>query len=168
LGRPPFNKLFRLGLARLAFGPGSYSKALTQGYAATTRTYLQGLKERGRILSIVQRFLASWDVWICPVAGVTAFPHCRTGANLAVDGTTVPYGAPLGVFNTGMALAGTPCVVLPIGTDSDGLPIGVQIHARRCNDERLLNVVSAMERVADIPRGPVTPGATEEALAESP
>jgi amidase len=157
LGRPPLNKLFRLGLARLAFGRGSYSEALTRGYSAGAKTYLQALTDRDRLVRTIQRFLSSWDVWLCPVAGITAFPHCRTGADLTVDGTTVPYAAPLGVFNTGMALAGTPCVMLPIGTDADGLPIGVQIHARRRDDERLLDVVGAMETVLDDPVRPVTP-----------
>jgi len=147
LGRPPLNKLFRLGLTRLVFGPGSYSTALTRGYSARTTTYLQALNDRKRLLRNIQQFLSSWDVWICPVAGLPAFPHCRTGADLTVDGQTVHYGDPLGVFNTGMALAGTPCVVLPIGTASNGLPIGVQIHARRHADERLLDIADTLERV---------------------
>jgi amidase len=147
LGRPPLNKLFRLGLARLVFGPGGFSEALTRGYSASTTTYLQALGDRRRLLRNIQQFLSSWDVWICPVAGLPAFPQCRTGADLTVDGQTVHYGAPLGVFNTGMALAGTPCVVLPIGTTSNGLPIGVQIHARRHADERLLAIADTLERV---------------------
>jgi amidase len=147
LGRPPLNKLFRLGLARLAFGPGGYSHALTRGYSANTTTYLQALGDRSRLLRRIQQFLSSWDVWICPVAGLPAFPHCRTGADLTVDGQTVHYAEPLGVFNTGMALAGTPCVVLPIDTASNGLPIGIQIHARRYADERLLDIVETLERV---------------------
>jgi amidase len=157
LGRPPLNKLFRLGLARLAFGPGSYSEALTRGYSAGARRYLQGLTERDRLVRSIQRFLSTWDVWMCPVAGRTAFPHCRTGADLTVDGTTVPYAAPLGVFNTGMALAGTPCVVLPVGTDRNGLPIGVQVHARRHDDARLLNIVDGMEKRIGLPDSSLLP-----------
>jgi amidase len=158
LGRPPLNKLFGLGLARLVFGPGSYSQALTRGYSAGARSYLQGLTERARLVRTIQRFLSSWDVWVCPVAGRTAFPHCRTGANLEVDDATVHYAAPLGVFNTGMALAGTPCVVLPIGTGRNGLPIGVQIHARRHDDARLLDVVAKVAERVGGPVSPVDPG----------
>lgn len=164
LGRPPLNKLFRLGLARLAFGPGSYSQALTRGYSAGARTYLQGLTERDRLVRTIQQFLSTWDVWVCPVAGRTAFPHCRTGANLEVDGMSVPYAAPLGVFNTGLALAGTPCVVLPIGTGRDGLPIGVQIHAPRRDDVRLLNVVGEMEERVGLSVCPVAPGREDVSL----
>lgn len=162
LGRSPFNKFFRLGLARLAFGPGSYSSALTRGYSANTTNYLQALSDRSHLVRTIQQFLSSWDVWICPVAGLTAFPHCRTGADLTVDGRRVHYADPLGVFNTGMALAGTPCVVLPVGTASNGLPIGVQIHARRYADERLLDIVETLEGVRGGPVEPISPDAESQ------
>jgi len=157
LGKPPLNQIFRLGLARLVFGPGSYTDALTRGYAAGSTEYLQGVGQRNDLVRTIQAFLSDWDVWMCPVAGIPAFEHRRTGGDLSVDGTRVPYAAPLGVYNTGMALAGTPCIVLPIGTDARGLPIGVQIHARRWTDRRLLDVVEAMAGEADFPISPVTP-----------
>lgn len=157
LGTNPLKKLFRLGLARLAFGPGAYTDALTRGYSAGVPEYLQGVSDRNRLVRVVQQFFRNWDVWMCPVAGVTAFPHCPTGEDLSVDGTDVPYSAPLGLYNTGMALAGTPCVVLPIGTDDAGMPIGVQIHAPRWSDRRLLDVVDTIADVAQTPVSPVTP-----------
>lgn len=168
LGRPPLNKLFRLGLARLAFGPGRYAQALTRGYSASVGSYLQGLAARDRLVRTVDRFLSKWDAWLCPVAGCTAFPHTRTGAHLDVDGTRVPYAAPLGVFNTGMALAGTPCIVLPIGRDQDGLPIGVQLHARRRHDTHLLDVARMLEPLADAPIPPGTPEADAPQTRDAP
>jgi amidase len=157
LGRSPFNKIFRLGLVGKVFGQSAYSTALERGYSADSRTYLQALTDRDQLVRRIQRFLTSWDVWVSPVAGVTAFPHQPTGEPLEVDGEAVPYAAPLGVFNTGMALAGTPCIVLPIGTDRHGLPIGVQIHARRRADARLLDMVEAIEQEVTGPVEPVTP-----------
>jgi amidase len=157
LGRRPLNKMFRLGLVSRVFGRSAYSTALEQGYSASSQAYLQALTDRSQLVRRIQRFLTSWDVWASPVAGVTAFPHHPTGDPLEVDGESVPYAAPLGVFNTGMALAGTPCIVLPIGTDQDGLPIGVQIHARRRADARLLDMVEAIEQEVTGPVEPVTP-----------
>ena len=152
LGRAPLNKLFRAGPVRLAFGPGGYSQALARGYSASPAAYFRALADRDRLVAAFDAFLSAWDVWLCPVAGVTAFTHRRTGADLDVDGRAVRYADPLGVFNTGTALAGTPCVVLPVGTDGAGLPVGVQIHALRGTDERLLRLVERMEDVV----GPVT------------
>ncbi len=155
LGGAPLNKLFRLGPVRLAFGPGRYSRALARGYSASAATYFRALAERDRLVLAFDAFLSEWDVWVFPVAGVTAFAHRRTGANLNVDGAAVPYSAPLSVFNTGTALAGTPCVVLPVGRDRDGLPIGVQVHARRGEDARLLNVAEHMAKVIDYNSVPI-------------
>jgi amidase len=157
LGRSPINKVFRLGLMQKMFGRSAYSVALEQGYSATRRTYLAALTQRNHLVRRIQQFLSSWDIWVCPVAGVTAFPHCETGAPVDVDGETVPYAEPIGAYNTGTALAGTPCIVLPVGTDSHGLPIAVQIHARRRDDARLLNIVEAIERDITGPINPVTP-----------
>ena len=151
LGRAPLNRLFRAGPVRLAFGPGGYSQALARGYSASPAAYFRALGDRDRLVAAFDAFLSAWDAWVCPVAGVTAFTHRRTGADLDVDGRAVPYAAPLGVFNTGTALAGTPCVALPVGTDEAGLPVGVQVHARRGDDERLLGLVERMESVV----GPV-------------
>jgi amidase len=154
MGKPPLNKLFRLGLVRLAFGSSGYSRALARGYSSDAQTYFRALQKRDELVRSFESFLSNWDVWLCPVAGVTAFTHRRTGANLDVDSATVPYAAPLGVFNTVTALAGTPCVTLPIGHDRGGLPIGVQIHARRGDDKRLLDLAEQIEKLADTPAAP--------------
>lgn len=157
LGKAPLNQLFRLGPVRLAFGPGSYARALARGYAASAPAYFRALADRDALVRTVEVFLSEWDAWVLPVAGVTAFSHRRTGADLEVDGETVPYAAPLGVFNTGTALAGTPCVTLPVGRDAEGLPIGVQVHARRGSDARLLALAERMEEVAGFGTQPVRP-----------
>jgi Asp-tRNA(Asn)/Glu-tRNA(Gln) amidotransferase A subunit family amidase len=54
-----------------------------------------------------------------------------------------------------MALAGTPCVVFPIGTTWEDLSIGVQVHARRWADERLRDVADAREQVLAVDAAPV-------------
>jgi amidase len=40
---------------------------------------------------------------------------------------------------------GNPVLVLPVGLSSEGLPIGVQLVARRWGDDRLLSLASAFE-----------------------
>ena len=157
IGRAPLNNIFRLGVIPRVFGESAYSVALEQGYVASVQTYLAALTKRNHLVRQIQRFLTAWDMWISPVAGITAFPHCKTGAPLDVDSRTVPYADPIGIFNTGMALAGTPCIVLPIGSDQNGLPVGIQIHARRQADARLLDMVEAIEREVTGPVEPVTP-----------
>lgn len=54
------------------------------------------------------------------------------------------------------ALAGMPAVAIPVGTDAAGLPIGVQMHARRGADAFLLDVALAVE-AAGLSRVPAPP-----------
>jgi amidase len=61
--------------------------------------------------------------------------------------------APKGQDSTGDArcnsiwtLAGTPCVTLPAGTGSNGLPLGVQLVGARFTDARLLDVARWVEQ----------------------
>ena len=59
---------------------------------------------------------------------------------------SAPGEAPKGVeftgdprFNSLWTLAGTPCVTLPAGTGREGLPLGIQLVAKRYADDRLLS-----------------------------
>jgi aspartyl-tRNA(Asn)/glutamyl-tRNA(Gln) amidotransferase subunit A len=68
---------------------------------------------------------------------------------------TVPMTAPLieGPIDGGLILrntwpfnaAGTPAISIPCGADAAGLPIGLQLIARRQHDQLLLNVARAFE-----------------------
>ena len=44
---------------------------------------------------------------------------------------SVPYGAP---FN----ISGMPAVSIPVGTSTDGMPVGLQVVARRSEEELVL------------------------------
>jgi amidase len=50
----------------------------------------------------------------------------------------VPYALPIAPYNCATALLGHPILTLPAGRSSDGLPIGLQVHARRGRDAALL------------------------------
>jgi Asp-tRNA(Asn)/Glu-tRNA(Gln) amidotransferase A subunit family amidase len=59
---------------------------------------------------------------------------------------SAPGEAPKGVeftgdprFNSLWTLAGTPCITLPVGTGDVGLPLGIQLVAKRYADDRLLS-----------------------------
>lgn len=48
-------------------------------------------------------------------------------------------------------LCGLPAVSVPVGTSPDGLPVGVQLVARRYNDRLLLRLLEAIEALALLP-----------------
>lgn len=108
--------------------------------------YLTALHRRDGFIAVWERFFEQWDALLCPVAMVTAFPHCPTDTPLLVDGEEVNYWRILGhcaPFN----LTGCPAVVLPAGRDEQGLPIGVQVVSARWHDERLLGIAGRLAEV---------------------
>jgi aspartyl-tRNA(Asn)/glutamyl-tRNA(Gln) amidotransferase subunit A len=87
-----------------------------------------------------------YDVLLCPVVPVPAFPH--ETARLMIEGSTVPSRhvvratAP---FN----LTGSPALSVPFGWSAEGLPIGVQIVGPHFNEMTILNVGVALEAAHD-------------------
>lgn len=127
---------------RLAFEPPVEDEpvpSLAEYYAA--------LHVRDAFIVEWEEFFAKWDALLCPVAMRTAFPHCPTDTPLEVDGEQVNYWRVIGhcaPFN----FTGHPVVVVPIGHDGDGLPIGMQIVGRRWGEERLLAIAALITEVA--------------------
>ena len=59
--------------------------------------------------------------------------------------------APLFPFllDNSTALSGHPILVIPIGMTSEGLPVGVQIHTKKWDDKRLLDMGKYLEQFTD-------------------
>jgi len=112
-------------------------------------TYLQA---RDAAITVWETFFGAWDALLCPVAMTNAFPHTPTDTPLLVDGAPHKYWRVIGhcgVFN----LTGHPVVVIPLGRDADGMPIGIQIVGCRWSEARLLAVAQAITEVS----GPFVP-----------
>jgi amidase len=121
---------------RLAFEPPSEDEPVP-----SLAEYYTALHTRDAFIVEWEAFFARWDALLCPVAMRTAFPHCPTDTPLEVDGEQVNYWRVIGhcaPFN----FTGHPVVVVPIGHDEDGLPIGMQIVGRRWGEERLLAIAA--------------------------
>jgi amidase len=106
--------------------------------------YLQLLNERDRLIVAWEHFFSDWDVLLCPVCGVTAQPHGDETAT--VDGNTASQEAvslPLRLA----AVTGNPSLVIPLGQDVTGLPIGAQLIGARWQDERLLAIGARISEI---------------------
>lgn len=126
---------------RVTFAPTEEEPAIS------TAEYFTALHRRDFFINAWEEFFGEWDALLCPVAMTTAFPHCPTDTPLTVDGEQVNYWRIVGhcgPFN----FTGHPVVVIPIGRDPDGLPIGVQIVGRRWGEERLLAIAEKLVEVA--------------------
>ncbi len=167
LGMPA---LQRMGLSITGrFVPSSQvmAKAFLKGVTFDGRRYCEALNIREELIRTLDDFLADWDVWLCPVAPVTAYPHCRLDGfrmppTLQVGDRSLPYLEATVSMTTPFSLTGSPVVVLPAGLE-DGLPVGLQWIGKRWHDESLLSVCSQIELAIG---GYVCPPPLQPALGE--
>jgi amidase len=129
---------------------GPLFQGLLRGFSLGVRGYLQALTRRDAYTTQVERFLESWDLWLCPVVTRPAFPHCWTGKPLQIDQTLVSYLTAGCAYTAPFNLTGNPVVVIPVGRSRDGLPIGVQLVGRRWHDLELLAIA---ERITEVTGG---------------
>jgi amidase len=97
--------------------------------------YLMTWDRRDDVMRAWNEFFTDWDVLIMPAGTRTAELH---GEELA-EPQEYPYAL--------SAVSGCPMVVIPAGVDKQGLPFGLQILARRWDDERLLAIAESLSEL---------------------
>lgn len=109
-----------------------------------------GLNERrNQMRRAWQAFFEHWDVLLCPVLGVPAFPHMQEDSTwdrgYSVDGHDIRYKDLH--FWTGLTcMCYLPASVAPIGRSREGLPIGVQIVGPLFGDHTTIQVAQFLEQ----------------------
>ena len=98
--------------------------ALDEGKAVLARDYIAALDWRDLMNTVLTQIFERCDVIMCPAAlGPAPEGLESTGSAL---------------FNGLWTLAGVPAITLPLFTAENGMPMGVQLVARRGDDARLL------------------------------
>jgi amidase len=151
---PPFKQALWHGFVRSQYG--FLATPLARGAQLSPRGYFKALDRKEQFAQTVDRFLSDWDLWLTPAASIPAFEHRATGADLSIEGVSVPYALPIAAYNCATALPGHPILALPAGRPPSGLPIGLQVHARRGQDDDLLAAGRTLSNVLDL-RGTVAP-----------
>lgn len=121
---------------------------------ATERVVDRALR-RGEDLAraVDERVLASADIVALPVLPV---PVPKAGIAVGQGGirsmvTSLPF-----ITNTALAnVTGHPAISLPAGLDDNGVPIGVQLLARRGREDLLLSVAAQLERLTPFALSPM-------------
>src|SRR5882672_10745917 len=138
------------GLARgLAPDDQSYYARATRAAVLSHRDWLAANETRHRMRRAWAEFFARYDLLLCPVAGIAAFPHDQKGERyartLVVNGQRVPVTDHL--FWAGYTGAFyLPSTAAPCGFTPGGLPVGVQIVGPQYGDLRCLAFARLLER----------------------
>lgn len=117
--------------------PGSFSKSFSGFFdserptVAEYETALAALKTyQDRVDALFDRF----DVIVMPTVPITAPPIAGPIDGMKILRNTWPLNA-----------AGTPAISVPCGRDAAGLPVGLQLVARRGEDDKLLRIARMLD-----------------------
>lgn len=95
-------------------------------------------------------FFKKVDVLLMPVASIAAFPHDHGPyyqRKVVVNGEEMSYADTLYAWPGLSTLAYLPSTVIPVGTNADGLPVGVQIVGPYLEDRTPIHVARWIEKV---------------------
>ncbi|WP_203589796.1 amidase family protein [Streptomyces sp. SID13031] len=112
--------------------------------------YLTALHRRDILIATWDAFFGEYDALLMPAAATVAFPH-SDGDVLDIDGQKVPYYQQ-GFLYAFSSLTGLPALTIPVGTDTAGLPVGLQLIGPRWSEATLLAVARGLESTG------ITPG----------
>jgi len=114
-------------------------------------TYIEAMHERARYAQAWSEFFAEYDLLLSPTMQSTAFGLGLNGPEVIEGRRFAPDDGSWASMVVAANLTGQPAVTVPCGLGDDGLPIGLQITARRFEDALALRVAAAWEAVAPWP-----------------
>src|SRR5215207_9915993 len=111
---------------------------------ASLEDYLTALHRREAFILAWDRFFREWDVLLCPVHSGVAPRH--EDEMILVDGESVAL-AQAEIPCALSPISGCPAVVMPLTSNQDGLPVGMQVVGRRWDDERVLAIAQLLSEL---------------------
>jgi aspartyl-tRNA(Asn)/glutamyl-tRNA(Gln) amidotransferase subunit A len=116
----------------------------------TPEQLLIALRRRDEMLAAIAEVFDQVDLLLTPTVATTAFvaegpPPLEIGGQRVGGMGSVPFTAPFNV-------SGQPAVSIPAGLSSDGLPVGLQVVARRHEEELALACGLVMETTNPWPK----------------
>ncbi len=129
-------------LLHYRLGRGPMTAAFQKGLRASPAQYQAALAEMEDVRVRGDEFFERCDLWIAPVSPSVAFRRQFRGYPIRMGGETFPYTYFNGTYMVPTTVPGTPALAIPVGSGESGLPIAVQVHARRGRDFELLDAVA--------------------------
>jgi amidase len=133
----------RLGRAG-EFGP-NVAGNVRAGLATEMQTFADAEQTRGRLWHMFRELFARVDALLTPCMAVPPFPveqnYPETIAGRPMQ-TYVDWIAPTFV----LSLTGLPVGSVPCGLDESGLPVGLQVAAPPAGEERVLALMTEVQR----------------------
>ena len=151
LGMPALERYLLHGAGKLLPRSQVLARHMSQGLVCNWARYNEALNMRERLIAALEQFLDAWDVWLCPVAPTTAYPHCPISKYgkppvILVDDRPLAYFDATISMASPFSLTGSPVVSMPVAV-VEGLPVGLQVIGKRWCDEDLLARCGQIEQL---------------------
>ena len=151
--RPPIRLSDAFALFNALITPAisvSTDKKTGDAISGTHRSWLDNHQARSEMRSVWSEWFRDFDVLLCPVTPMAAFPHDQSGTiverSVIVNGRSRPHIDTL----TWTGLVGVvylPSTVVPVGFTSGGLPVGIQVVGPYLEDRTALFVAAELENL---------------------
>lgn len=126
------------------FGYEAKQRSITGAYTLSSGYYDAYYKKAQQVRTLIIRdFINAFrevDIIISPTMPTTA-------PRLGVAKDNPIFGELADVLTEPSALAGLPCISIPAGFDSSGMPIGVQIIAKQFAEQKVLATANELEKL---------------------
>ncbi len=149
LNKIPFKGILSYFFIKSRYKDKQWAKGMRQGSRSSAYNYAKALELKDDISDSFINFFKKYDIWITPVSIASAFKHQNPGKPLEVNGWKKGYTKGFIPFNFPSTIPGHPIVVIPIGITKKGLPVGIQIHGRKWNDYKLLQIAKELTKLTD-------------------
>jgi amidase len=129
-----------------------YPRRVADAVRQTLPQYFAATEERYRLYRAWRAFFDDYDVLLCPISPVVAFPHdierldlaAQFTRRLAVNGGTVPYMDNL-AWPGLITVANLPATAIPTGRMVGSVPAGVQVAGPYLGDRTTLRFAQLVE-----------------------
>jgi amidase len=126
----------------------SYDALMHRGLTLSHAAWIAADDRRLALRRRWREFFKRYDVVICPVTTTPAYPHMigvtRAEQYFSIDGEKRP-GADNYYWIGLPALSYLPATAIPIGSTTDGIPVGAQIIGPEFGDKRCLRLAQILE-----------------------
>lgn len=122
------------------------AELIRAGEGKSALDYLNAVDSRSRYVEHWLRFFDKFDVLLTPTAQVTAFPIGQETPTTAGGFPVDPFFDAWSAMFYPANLAGLPATSVPVGVSDKGLPIGIQVMAKRFGDAIALAFAQFIER----------------------
>jgi len=121
-----------------------YNTVIARGRDYRGIEYVDAMHRRTQLRNRFVDLFRRADLLVTPTVAVTAFAAGTLGVD-KIDERAVDSHLGWSPFSWPINLAGLPAATIPCGTDSGGLPIGLQLVAPWLQEQRIFRVAAAFE-----------------------